>query len=284
MISIRSCSTRFWRSITKDGWEATDTGWLLTISIEVIIIVLGFQIDCKKEACISKFSQFLSLKPSEMGDTLAGIFAALVFIWIIVTVFLQRTELREQRSEFEAQRIATQQMAVAQSKQVELLTAQAQIFENEQLQRSEEGKRHLFDAYLSSLADDIRRERNSGSWWVASRGRNNQGMSSAKGMVGLVELPNDDLVKDLAFKLPIIVKTLDEWIDKDHVFHDRPTKDVFERMLGKTRLALEIIPELSYHHQERAVSLYLGRIESWLVEFLNHSAWNMPLANERPEQ
>jgi len=149
---IKDYGRRFCRQLTKDGWEATDTGWLLTIVIEIVVLSLGLRTDCQNSVCTDKFTQFVSLKPSEMGDTLAGIFGALVFVWIIVTVFLQRTELREQRSEFKAERIATQEMAVAQGKQVELLTAQAQIFELEQKQRYEDRAKLELDELLWSFA------------------------------------------------------------------------------------------------------------------------------------
>ena len=122
----------------EDGWDVVDVGWLLSIGIEVLVIFIGLQsgqIDLQQ---ILKFDQFRNLRPSEMGDTLAGIFSALAFIWIIVTVFLQSNELKEQRHEFEAQRIATQEMAKAQGAQVKLLQVQAEIFEEEQKQRLEE--------------------------------------------------------------------------------------------------------------------------------------------------
>ena len=43
-------------------------------------------------------------RPSEIGDTLAGIAGALAFLWIIVTVLLQSQELKEQREELKRNR------------------------------------------------------------------------------------------------------------------------------------------------------------------------------------
>lgn len=40
-----------------------------------------------------------SVSSSELGDTLAGIFAPLAFVWLAGTVFIQSQELRAQREE-----------------------------------------------------------------------------------------------------------------------------------------------------------------------------------------
>ncbi len=46
-----------------------------------------------------------------MGDTFAGVFSALAFIWIIVTVFIQQKELSFTRAELAGQREALSQEA-----------------------------------------------------------------------------------------------------------------------------------------------------------------------------
>jgi len=91
-----------YRKLFPEGWGPIDTGWLLTIAVMVLIESIALPTYCIEQTCSSKLEDFLELKPSEMGDTLAGIFSALVFIWIIVTVFLQRRELSDQRLEFQA--------------------------------------------------------------------------------------------------------------------------------------------------------------------------------------
>lgn len=84
--------------LKEGGWDIIDVGWVLTIGVEFLIVVIGLKTDVVGKQEVMKFDQFLSLKPSEMGDTFAGIFSALAFIWIIITVFMQSQELREQRT------------------------------------------------------------------------------------------------------------------------------------------------------------------------------------------
>lgn len=97
MKKLRDYWCWFRSELTKDGWEPTDTGWLLTLSLFSLLLKIGLL----EDGGVAKFDQFVALKPSEMGDTLAGLFSALAFIWIIVTVFMQSRELNEQRKEFE---------------------------------------------------------------------------------------------------------------------------------------------------------------------------------------
>ena len=138
----------YWRwfkwKLTKDGWEPTDTGWLLTLSLFVLV----FKIGLLQDAGVAKVDQFITLKPSEMGDTLAGLFSALAFIWIIVTVFIQSRELRETRIEVKQQRLASQEMARA-------MSLQAEIFEDERKYRSEARAKAVFEELLISQRTQV---------------------------------------------------------------------------------------------------------------------------------
>lgn len=87
--------------------------------------------------CPTKWFYLKQSTPNELGDTLAGFAGALAFIWIIVTVAMQAMELSEQRKEFK-------KMADAQTKQVDLLIQQGEIFAEEQRQRKELETAELF--------------------------------------------------------------------------------------------------------------------------------------------
>ncbi|MCB1355792.1 MAG: hypothetical protein KDK53_04585 [Maritimibacter sp.] len=106
--------------------------------------------------CEPKYLAFLGASPNEVGDTLAGFAGAFAFIWLIATVWLQSQELAEQRREIQAQREATEGMAVAQGDQVELLRAQGDIFLDEQRQRDEDRARRLAEELLKGLVVDLR--------------------------------------------------------------------------------------------------------------------------------
>lgn len=127
-------------------------GWVLTGGVLLFGGVLGFIPTCDSAGdCQSKFAAFWSAPPNEIGDTLAGFAGALAFVWIIVTVMLQskelkaqREELRLTRSEMEQQREATQDMARS-------MALQADIFEQEKLDR----QMLRADEDLNGLLEDL---------------------------------------------------------------------------------------------------------------------------------
>lgn len=132
----------------KAPWYANPMFWGVAGTVVLFAIYgrLAFVVDCDATGlvCRSKWSQFVSAAPNEIGDTLAGLAGALAFLWIIVTVMLQSQELREQRAEMKLQRDEFEKMVEAQEKQVEALQAQADVFLDEKKARDEaEAQRHL---------------------------------------------------------------------------------------------------------------------------------------------
>lgn len=119
--------TPIWRSAPMIS------GYLLTLFFLAGLLASLFALPFCKGAgpCLSNWNYITYLgSPNEIGDTLAGFAGALAFVWLVVTVWLQATELREQREEIA-------KMATAQEKQVELLRKQGEIFLLEQQQRLE---------------------------------------------------------------------------------------------------------------------------------------------------
>ncbi|WP_299771081.1 putative phage abortive infection protein [uncultured Tateyamaria sp.] len=76
----------------------------LTLSLLVVVgfaYALFFGEVCNwLQQCQSKMQYLVKASPNEIGDSLAGFAGSLAFIWIVVTVWLQANELREQRREF----------------------------------------------------------------------------------------------------------------------------------------------------------------------------------------
>jgi hypothetical protein len=106
-----------------------------------------------------RWTVFLTASPNEIGDTLAGIAGALAFLWIIVTVMIQSSELRLQRrelamtrKELHAQRAASEKMAKAQEAQVAALEAQTELLKHERRLRNEESAQELLEELFRSLA------------------------------------------------------------------------------------------------------------------------------------
>jgi len=96
--------------------------------------------------CMSRWEALKASRPNEIGDALGGFAGALAFVWLIVTVWLQATELREQREEFE-------KMADAQQEQVKLLVTQGEIFKDEQRQRLEQYNSAVLDQKVRFIVD-----------------------------------------------------------------------------------------------------------------------------------
>jgi hypothetical protein len=76
-------------------------GYVLTVVVAIFWIGFFSSISVEIGDCVSNFCIFWNLKPNEIGDTFAGLFGSLAFVWIVVTVLVQGIELREQRKEFE---------------------------------------------------------------------------------------------------------------------------------------------------------------------------------------
>ncbi|WP_299082313.1 hypothetical protein [uncultured Ruegeria sp.] len=156
----------FWRLSNPILW-----GLIATCAIAVFGAFTALLSVCEvsffgAEVCSgTKWTYFLKATPNEVGDTLAGFAGALAFIWLIATVWLQSQELAEQRKELREQRLATQDMAIAQGKQVKLLELQGKIFEEEQKQRIEDRAATEFNNLLTQLDEELALGRlNSFAW------------------------------------------------------------------------------------------------------------------------
>jgi len=129
-------------------------GYLLTLIFLVFWGAVALTETQPTSACTTGLCRFWNSSPNEIGDTFAGLFGSLAFVWIIVTVLLQGRELAAQREELkltrlemEEQRAATQEIAKANAKQVEISELQAEIYRDERDQRQQ--------AYSSSQANEL---------------------------------------------------------------------------------------------------------------------------------
>lgn len=93
-------------------------GIVLTIAFLLFCLYLALQENCQTIAtvyiCQNNLSWFLESPPNEMGDTFAGLAGALAFLWIIITVLMQKHELQLQREEL----IKTNETANAQNQYI----------------------------------------------------------------------------------------------------------------------------------------------------------------------
>lgn len=94
---------------------------------------------------------FITAPSNVIGDTLAGVAGVLAFLWIIVTVWLQSIELKEQRKELKGQRDELEEQRKATQDMARSMAAQAKVFEDEQRQRTEERAREKLEEQMLSF-------------------------------------------------------------------------------------------------------------------------------------
>lgn len=134
------------------GWLRNPITWgiFLTFLLGCLVVYLGFMLGTDGKP---RYVEFLNGQPNTIGDTLAGIFAPLAFIWIVVTVFLQSHELREQRKELSFSREELKLAREAQEAQLQVMQKQADIFADEKRRRDQAVAHHYVESLLTFLAD-----------------------------------------------------------------------------------------------------------------------------------
>lgn len=99
---------------------------------------------------------------NDWGDFLAGTFSPLAFVWLVVAVFLQSMELKEQRHELALTRLEfSQNRAVAQAqadeskRQAEFIGEQTKLLQEQERRFKAEGSDAIFDAAVEILAASL---------------------------------------------------------------------------------------------------------------------------------
>ncbi len=257
-------SRAFWRKNNPVAY-----GVLISILVLVGYAVVGFRTECAGSVCINNFQKFWGSEPNEVGDTLAGLFGALAFIWIIATVFLQSQELREQRKEFREQRLATQDMAKA-------MAAQATIFLDEQQSRQHTNAQQLFDEHLRSLILEIDRLSRQGIIWHFSNREidfefDNGGEVHTVLLSDYLDLskPIDEVVRDFAIRVGGIHDRLWDYTRTSIDWRLPPKIDFVSRIEGRIQRIRAVERELSEAQKVRASRLNLDEIQRQLMRLQN---------------
>jgi hypothetical protein len=110
---------------------------VLTVVWIVVGIYLGFHANppARVSDCLGPIP---CLQPSEWGDFASGLFAPVAFLWLVATVLIQSTELREQRvelaltrDEFTLSREVLKEQAKEARRQAEFIEAQTTMLADE---------------------------------------------------------------------------------------------------------------------------------------------------------
>lgn len=100
----------------KRSWGLVG-GWITAAYTVVVASIIGL--------FASDFATELAeMSPNEIGDTLAGFFAPLAFLWLFIATTMQSEELRLQRNEIEENRDVMKEQAAEAKRQAEFLGAQ----------------------------------------------------------------------------------------------------------------------------------------------------------------
>ncbi len=142
------------RGVRSD--QPLDVGRALTKLFLVIVVILAFLPQHTAEGGWNLRILAILLSPAnEIGDTLAGIAGVLAFLWIIITVWLQSQELSAQREELRLTRLEMKEQREATQDMARAMSAQAKVFEDEQLARDESRTKDLLWEQLRGLSDSI---------------------------------------------------------------------------------------------------------------------------------
>lgn len=102
----------------KNSSAAFTAGWLITVAVTILFALFIWQNQ-------KGIGFFWEANLNEIGDLFAGFAGTLAFVWIIVTVLLQRKELEAQRKELELTRSVVTKQARAAERQTEILDREA---------------------------------------------------------------------------------------------------------------------------------------------------------------
>ena len=166
---------RFWSLRNPIAW-----GLGITLLFIGFVFVLAVGSYCTPNICLSRLEVFLASKPNEIGDTLAGISSTIAFVWIVVTVWIQSLELREQRRELKAQRKEFEQVNIS-------MLQQTKIFEGEERKRRHNSVFSTMNARLRAMLDALNEEVGQLRW---------EGRDLSTGEVHAVDLVPDLITVD----------------------------------------------------------------------------------------
>jgi hypothetical protein len=214
------------------------------------------------------WDQYLGCRSvNELGDTLAGVFAPVAFLWLMGAVFIQSQELKAQREELdETQEVMRAQLVVA-KQQVEetkastaLFRKQTEILEDEQHSRKCAEADKSFDFMLEKVKTYIVLA-NGLSVWLSQPDAGQHGRSVYIGVVrGEVhEMSFEKLFRETIHQLNEAHETLNNY-GEDFFLEDWTKRSNFEIVRLHIQEAVDFISNLSSGYQVWAEALQIREV------------------------
>lgn len=288
-VSLAETKQGFWRTNNPLMWASFATAVFF-----VLLLFLGSSATCNidlfpKGDCPPKWRHLQAAPFNEVGDTLAGIAGVLAFIWLIATVLLQSIELGEQRrvlrmqkQEMEEQRKATQEMAIAQRKQVELLSIQAEVFREEQQQRKQEKAKLVLEQRLGSLRNYIVDQCEELGWYSQSRDDGFHMQIHPYTLFRVREDMSDLSIDDFIWKQYLSIAEQTQYIQSNHSELDlgrSPSAALALNTKEKVQESLSLADELSGDQLER-----LGKIGMYGISAHLDTLMALPIWSDLPQE
>jgi len=158
--------------ILKNGWLIA--GFFTTACYVVGAAYFAFAKD-------DVLTRFIGLGLNEQGDTAAGVFAPLAFLWLFIATMIQSQELKLQRQEIADNRAVMREQATAAEHQAKFLESQAEamqaqttlLMEQTEIARTTARRNHklsMFDRRIETYKAviEMRKRSTHGSWFLNS--------------------------------------------------------------------------------------------------------------------
>ena len=264
-------------------WTPVKVGVTLTVAVILGFCYMAFQTNCiildtNVLECRNNWARFLTSKPNEIGDTLAGFAGTLAFVWIVVTVWVQGYELQEQRKELELTRKELKSAREAQEKQLEVMQKQAEIFEDEQVDRKHDRVKRKLDEMLQSLLSEIEFERNIDGHFIPSLGEpvmTELHVFHRLNQEGLEGSALDEKLRDASRNAFIAFRNFKSLVEQDAISVQLSSKkNYYQYIANKTNEVLKLHEELSADQQVRLESIGVKSMQASLQEIVSLPFWS----------
>jgi hypothetical protein len=237
---------------------------------------LALEVTTQGEISARRWDHFLSGRPNELGDTLAGFVGSLTLIWVVASVFQQSMELRAQRHEFEEMVQAMEQQVDAMKAQSDLLTFQRTALEQNQAKDNLERSLSMLVATLRDLGG-LRH------WEFLAQGNSNNAQNErtithswegfAPGIGGGSEV--DEKIQSSLQSLRRFKFLLDApGMIRPRDGQKSAAKGHFERVLPAIEMCQRLKADLSDVERLRLERLELENIAALIEELLHRDLWD----------
>lgn len=132
-------------------------GFLMSGVVLALVTMLAFgTVKISNQPDMPRWQAFWDASPNEIGDAIAGVAGTLAFLWIIVTVMIQGSELRLQRRELAMTRRELMAQRKEFEKTTETLQAQTDLMVAERELRRFEANSREFQKIVELVLEEIR--------------------------------------------------------------------------------------------------------------------------------